>query len=432
MYRVVAIALFLSFALFFTATSAQMTRGERWIREHPFQISAFIEFPVNLDNYKEIGFTSLMATLPPGEQQAERIFGAAAETGLGWHWFYRWHPDSDIETFLARVNEYRQSYPGNLGLVVGDECPQEYFPEICPIIQEVRELAPDALVYHAMQGKDMYPRYTHEPETYFAYLDDAVNVLQPDVYMYDQYPFYRQGTATNFYENLELIRQRSLETGVPCMNWLQGFAWGDGPFDVPSESQLRLQAFVSLAYGHKGFSYWSYSSPYNPYSVCILNHSGQPSSIGNALRDIIPEIRTLGETMKMLTNTGVYYCPSMVFADDEWVAVQPLGTTQWTHEHTPDIVDVKVSNGSHGFVMSRFVDDDQQEYVMLVNTHHGYQQNAADTASTITVRFHYTVTALERLSRHSGEWETIPLFQHTLLHYTLPGGTGDLFRIVKE
>ena len=55
-------------------------------------------------------------------------------------------------------------------------------------------------------------------------------------------------------------------------------------------------------------------------------------------------------------------------------------------------------------------------------------RDAQATAMTFSIVFDPAVESLLRLSRQTGKAETVRLSNHKLDGYTLPGGTGDLFK----
>jgi len=406
-------------------------RGQQWVQSHPFTINAIIDAPADMEQYKAMGFTSVFAVVDPKKEAwTDAIFGQAAKMGLGWHWFYRWKPGKDDEAVKGSQFLYSR-YKGCLGLSIGDENPEGELQELGKALTKVRQVLPDTLVYCAMRGKDMVPEYTHKPELYLEYVDRVVSEVQPDVLMYDQYPFYRGGTAGTFYQNLAIIREKALAAGVPYWNWLQGFAWTDGPFHEPSESEIRLQAYASLTYGFTGLSYWTYNSCYKPYSKSLLGPDGKPSGIGQSLAAMLPELKVLGEVLKNLKSTGIYYCASRIYREGQWLYTQPQGTVRWSEKADPRITNVKVSDGPHGFLMGFFKDADGREYLMLTNCNHAQNKNAMEALGVITVYFNWKVSALEQLDCKTGSWVKVHLADHVLLHHTLPGGTGTLFRFVK-
>lgn len=431
----IAGALALMLACVASAGSIGDSRGQKWIDSHPFTVNALVEAPYNAQVYKEIGFNSVLGKLNlKRPTMPDYVFGKASQAGLPWHWFYRWHVGDD-EKLVALVKEFRSTYPGNIGFSIGDESYLRDFEKLGEALDLVRQAAPDAIVHTAMGGMDW-----GKPElwisgsgAYEKYVDEVIRLVKPDVLMFNMYPFYRKGLATHFFRNLDVVTTKAEEAGIPCWNWLQGFAFEEkfGPHHAPSESEINLQAFVSLAYGCKGLSYWTYASHWYPYRECIISESGAVSPIGQNIRSVLPEIRTVGERMKRLQKRKVFYCPAAFKSSEGWVSHCPIGTRRFTSGAIKDIREVQVSDGKWGFLLSSFDGGNGDEYLMVVNCSHGYQKSAADTRKAITIMFDYTVNDIERLNRRTGRFESIPLYVHTLRHHFLDGGTGDLFRIRK-
>jgi len=411
--------------------TAAMNRGQQWVRSHSFQICAVAEGPVDIQKYKAIGFTSYMGTNLANAENPDQMFGAAAKAGLGWHWFYRWHSELPEQEFLSKLQGFAGRYPGLLGVNVGDETDPKEYPAIAKRIAQVKALLPEAVIYHASLGL-IFPAYRKDHTAYRNYLDQAIKVLKVDVLMYDFYPFTQDATDVDFYANTAIVRERALAAGIPYWTWLQGHGMvnTDG-FLVrePSESEVRLQAFVSLAYGYSGLAYWTYAGTYKPYTNAILNAQGNLSPIGIALQGAITEIKTIGEVTKNLTSTGVFFCPSRQLRDKKGRSSLPNGTIAWTPQKGYPLDTIEVTDGQKGCVIGLFSGNDGRKYFMVVNANHGAGKTADQTAGAVNIKFDDSVKELERLNRRTGRLEIIPLNNHTLKHYVLPGGTGDLFKI---
>jgi hypothetical protein len=396
-------------------------RGKTWIKNHPFQINAVAEREVDMQQYKNVGFSSYMATNLQNANGPETMFGAASAVGLGWHWFYRWSSELPVAQFISKLTSSVENYPGFLGVSIGDESDQSLYPAVAQKMLQVKDLFPDAVVY---SGLPVYQDNT----TFRTNLDLAISTMDLDVVMFDQYPFNGGSTDSDFYDNLAIVRERALAAGIPYWNWLQGHGWDADGYSYrqdPSESEVRLQAFMSLAYGYSGLSYWTYAGTYSPYTNAILNSSGTLSSIGEAVEGAIEEIKNIGNVTKDLTSTGVFY----VTASGE---SQPIGTIAWTPQNGYTISSVTVNSGSKGFVIGLFQGDDGKKYFMVVNGNHAAYTSAADTAATVTITFDSSVNKITRINRTTGESEEVALTNHELSNYSLPGGTGDLFCLTVE
>jgi hypothetical protein len=392
--------------------TTETNRGKAWVKNHPFQIMAIDEAPSNLQTYKGLGFSSYMATNMQGAGYDELTFGEASKYGLGWHWFYRYGYEMSGEEFLVRLMSYMNIYPGLQGVNVGDENDSSEFSDIASIVAEVKEIAPYAVIYHSLLVDS-------DNTTFRNNLDDAISMMNLDVVMFDQYPFNSGSTDSDFYDNLAIVRDRALTKGVPYWNWLQGHGMNTGRQE-PSESELRLQAFMSLAYGYSGLAYWTFSNCDDPYTNAILNSSGGISSIGTALAGAMNELKTLGEVTKNLTSEDVFY----ITATNEQ---QPTGTKAWAVKSGYPISSVTVASGSKGFVVGLFRADDNRKYFMVVNGNHAAYTSAAGTTASVTITFNSSLNSIQRINRSTGAKETVTLTNHALNSYSLPGGTGDLF-----
>jgi hypothetical protein len=413
--------------------TTRLDRGWQWVRSHPFSINAYVEFPVNMPQYAAMGFSNTIACVNPENPEwisyTDSIFGGSVNQGLGWHWYYRWTPGHDEEAVNGVLN-LRNRFGGNLGFSIGDENPIEELPQLGKLHSRIRQATPDALIYCALHGMDLKPEY-QDANVYRSYIDSVISHLRPDVLVYDQYPFYGSAVAGNFFLNLAIVREKALAAGLPYWNWLQSFDYSDQfapQYHTPSESELRLQAFVSLTYGYTGLSYWTYASNYYPFSTALIDASGQRTAMGESTATILPELRTLGEELKLLTSTDVYYCASWDYQNGQWVSPQPMGTVLWANQDSR-IQSVQVSNGPWGFLLGFFDKSDGKKYMMVTNCNNGENKTALETQGAITIQFTSSITSLKRLDRKTGTWQTLQLRNNKLLHHIVPGGTGDLFQI---
>lgn len=423
---VIVAVLFLSVCSLYAGAGRELSRGHKWIRDHEFQVMAVVEKPDRIHLYQQFGFTSLLVTNLSREGYPEKMAGFAVENELPWQWFYRWHV-KDGKGFVEDLKKLKTQYPGLTGISVGDETNDQYFGDLAELIREARKIDPDILLYHALLGLDV-PKFAKDLDLYRQYIQKAAKVMDVDVLMFDQYPFRRKGTARTFYQNLGVFREQALLAGKPYWNWLQAFGWASGPFDEPSESQLALQAYVSLVYGYKGLVYWTFSSDYHPYSRSLVDSEGKLTPVGEAVRNLIPDVKRIGNVLKSKRSTGVYYVEPLADIDGEHATV-PKGITRFSENSSRLIQSAKVFDASHGFLIGEFSDEEGISYVMLVNTKHGYQKTSDQTTSSISLRFKKDVKSVEAFDCESGKYKPVDLQNKTLRCVELRGGTGRLYRI---
>ncbi len=404
-------------------TLPQITPEHKWIRDHEFQIMAVVEEPSQIEHYKKFGFTSLMVTNLHRDGFPEKMAGYAVKNDLPWHWFYQWRPGTPTSTFIESLKNYKEQYPGLIAVVVGDENDEKVFDELGEVIREARKAVPDLLYYHALYGFDL-PKYAHDHALYREYLQKAANVANVDVVHFNQYPFRRQGTAEEFFKNLDIVREEALKANKPYWNWLQAFGWTKGPFDEPSESQAALQAYASLAYGYKGLSYWTYSSNYEPYSRTLIDAEGNITSVGKIVQKLVPDIKLVGNILKNLESTGIYYTSSNT--SEKHI---PDGVKYLTPNSSVLIQSATVSDAKYGFLIGMFSDDKGNPYILLVNTNHGYGKTSKETLSTISLEFKDTVKSVALFDCEKGQFRPTKLIQNKLNPFELEGGKGYLYRI---
>jgi hypothetical protein len=397
-----------------TADSQALGRGQQWVRSHSFTVNAMSETGLNFPGYRDVGFSSVLELVNQTNYDSFTIsaLDESSHTSFGWHWMTS---DSDYNWIRTTAQTFLNDYPNNLGFCVGDESNPSLFPQMASLLDDIRTIAPNSLVYHAALGLD---GYNNNSENYATYINSVINTLKPDVLMYDQYPFYNGSTATNFYTNLAIVREKALAAGIPYWCWLQSFGRTDISQQEPSESEMRLQAFAALAYGYTGLSYWTYASAYEPYSNAMLNAYTVPTAMYYSAKNLVPEVRRIGEVTKSLTSTGVYFQPGSGYTN-------PAGTTLWSSSVDSQLIDVTAVSGQ-GFIIGLFKDDQNKKYFMVVNANHAAGSNAAGTAAKVSLQFASSVTSLARLNRSTGRFEIVTPSQ--LANYELQGGTGDLFK----
>ena len=92
-----------------------------------------------------------------------------------------------------------------------------------------------------------------------------------------------------------------------------------------------------------------------------------------------------------------------------------------------DITFQKAGATSEG-LLGLFRDDAGGSYFMLTNLRHSRMGSARETTLRFTIHFEPEVKRVCRLSRATGEVDALPVVDGRL-RLTLPGGTGDLFKV---
>ena len=254
-----------------------------------------------------------------------------------------------------------------------------------------------------------------------------------DIYPFADYPTCDDYTYTmaRYFTTLEVIRKLALENNIPYWTFVQSMSYPDHWY-YPSESNVRMQVFSSLAYGFTGIAYFLYQSP--TYEHAILSANGEKAPLYGDIAQINKEVANLGDTLKLLRSTQVLYVPGIHYEKDH--GNLPNRLPDHAKQFDPKLVqscgisNIEVAGISihRNALLGTFTDDNGDPYFMIVNLRNARGVPAEQMKATITVTFHNSVETLYRLSRTTGKVEHIEL-SDGVLHLELPGGTGDLFKV---
>lgn len=189
---------------------------------------------------------------------------------------------------------------------------------------------------------------------------------EPDVLLFDYYPFLADGGfSQEYYNNLEIIRRQAKAGAVDFWTFVQSVGIGNW-LRSPSENDMRYNVYTNLAYGSKGLIYFTYSHPIYPgFNGSIINPDGTQNPSYGWARDLNAEVLNLGTTLNRLTSEAVYHTGSAI----------PPSTTV-----LPGSFFWKPDDWNEPFVISSFKDENERQYVMVVN-----RDMAASRTSTFTL-----------------------------------------------
>jgi len=440
--------------------------ARQWVRNHPFTITAAAIEAESLDpkQYRDAGMSQMMIWKDPDDDG--EIFRKAAGANLPWHYYAmknRKRARLPFHLLLtdqekARARMLYDTHPGCIGWVIWDEPRHPAFKTMADAMTWFRRTFPDTLVYTGIYSAGANPGkyYNAEidpatgdygrppvPYTYETYLQEYVDLCRPDVLMTDPYPCVEveqcdaaTWISTRFFLTLERIRVHAQKAGIPYWIFVQAFNILNSKYYYPSESDVRMQVYSALAYGFTGIAYFLYHNPGWPWA--LLDSEGTPAPLFEKVKKLNGEVANLGRALRFLTSTGVrhvsgrHYCPGSAAEEDFRTNPLPRGAKPFDAAAGKpcQITDVRVYGvgaGRDGLI-GFFQDDSGGRYFMPVNLRRSRNLSADDTKARLTMTFEPSVSSIWRLSRQTGRVEQVPL-DHGTLDLTLPGGTGDLFKI---
>lgn len=184
--------------------------------------------------------------------------------------------DVTAEEVAEQIVKY-SDYESFSGLYMVDEPQATYYSmgDGSRLLQKYEKLADvihndlDMLTYCNLLPITDFSQYKEE---YERYVEDFCEILQPKVLMWDYYPFdkYREGDMQIYFYNMNLIREKAMERGIPFWAYIQaGSQWNDAweqyeyetPY-FPNEFQFNWNVNTSLAMGAQGIQYFPLMQPY--------------------------------------------------------------------------------------------------------------------------------------------------------------------------
>lgn len=205
-----------------------------------------------------------------------------------------------------------------------------------------------------------------EPFSYEDHVNRWVRT-DPDVVLFDYYPYYYNGTVSGeFYNNLEIVRRQALAGELDFWTFVQSVGIGTW-LRPPTQNDMRHNIYTNLAYGSKGLIYFTYWHPvYDGFVDSIINPSGNQNPSYGWARDLNAEVLNLGDTLNRLESVAVYHTGAV-----------PPHTEQLPSSYfwQPDDLD-------DSWIISAFKDENGRDYMMVVNRDVGQSQAGTFTLGT--------------------------------------------------
>ena len=193
--------------------------------------------------------------------------------------------------------------------------------------------------------------YCGEGKDYPGYLDDYVKICKPPFISYDNYALFEDGRFDEnyFYNNIEWIRKKALESGIPFWNVITSAAHYH--YAEPSDATLAIQVYSTLAYGGRGIGYFTYYSvPHVNFRFAPIDHFGHRTKTWEMMRNINFQIHSIVPIYSKLISVNVFHTGNIP-------------------QNSQGIVSAKhvESISGESLLVGEFVDSDGKPYVLVVN-----------------------------------------------------------------
>lgn len=314
------------------------------------------------------------------------------------------------EQIAEYVSKYK-NVPGAYGFYILDE--PFNANEFVPAYIALKKAAPDAYMHlnflpgHAYSSQKQYYNQINDWATLCA------NSGYPlDYIMFDHYPFLLQAgqmARDTFMANMRTVHDAGLDNNVKTGLYIQTVQQ-DVAFRRPTDSEIRYEMYLSLAFGFKQLSFFTWFTPVNrsePFSDGIISADGKPNAHYETIKTINHEILAIGETLVKCDALEIY-----------------LNGETWGQPSIPEDFFVQPTDRKNYTVSFLRHKETGRNYLMVVNNNFSQKQ-------TVTLAFDKAITSLSEVSRVDGSLKTLTMDGQNLT-LELAAGDGMLIALPED
>lgn len=254
--------------------------------------------------------------------------------------------DELIRTFM--------NHPQLAGYNIKDEPPIGEFKSLAQRADRIKSIDRKHLVYI-----NLYPIYANESQlgtaSYSDYLDQFMNTVKPEFLSYDHYPIQRTGEIrSDYYKNFEMAFKAAERDNVPLWPFVCSVNTASNKRN--SLTNMRLEAFSSLAYGAQAIQYFTYVTPSEgDYCDAPLDTEGNKTEAWTSAKTINSRIQKSAWVFNGAKVVAVRHAGSI-----------PEGTTKFDDSVLPFPI-TKLETGAGNFLISH-LRNGNMEFLVIVNT----------------------------------------------------------------
>ena len=341
------------------------------------------------ENYRliaESGATTAYSLYATDQESAVIDLALAEKVGIDYYvrddtiWQLLDMTDEEIaETDL--FDAYKDS-PAFKGHLVVDEPGAHQFDDLAALKQKYEKMFP---------GKDfyvnLYPTYAGaalwRTDSYFEYIDQYIEKVQPEFLSYDSYPLLTDAYGTtslqeDYLFNKEIIATKTKEAGIPFWTFIQTIGFGLVNRRPQSKADIAFQVYTDLAYGAKGIQHFCYWQPLTSdgngtvFTEAMISKDGQKTDIYEYAQAVNLEIQTFANaflnfewqgTTNYLDEEGVRNS-AFNMVNDSSVLAERLNKEYPTKENER----IESVTNKEDLLIGSFLDKNGYDGFMLVNS----------------------------------------------------------------
>ena len=252
--------------------------------------------------------------------------------------------------------------------------------------------------------KDEYKAYLQ------AYITKVLSQIKGEKWLsLDSYPINADKSLTvNFLFDLAMLKTYALSADAHSHIVLQSSGWTeDGNTTknrMPTEEEMRMQAYAAMAFGIDSISWWSYANKRGD------NQSNPTDSEEYYTRfaNVNNELAAISAIYSAFTWKGLIFSSGTADSNAYKLLSGELGAYELSASDTKHLQSVSKSSNSCGYLMGVMQDMNGNEGYVLCN----YNNHKSDRTQTITLKFASNVT--EAVIYRGGVAQTVSVTNKTL------------------
>lgn len=239
---------------------------------------------------------------------------------------------------------------------------------------------------------------TLDKEAYKEYLQNYCDTVLSQVdgekwLSLDSYPiFANESLGDTFLFDLAMLKYYSLQADATSHIVLQSSGWTeDGHSEknrMPTEAEMRMQAYAAMAFGIDSMSWWSYSNMRGDNQ----QNPTDSDEYYNRFANVNNELDSIGHIYKAFEWKGVILGMGSYTWKDDYQAYKTvkgqIGDYELTASDTKHLASVKTNKSKLNYLMGVMEDMNGNEGYVLCN----YNNHADSDTQTITLTFDSNVT----------------------------------------
>ncbi|MDD2494939.1 MAG: hypothetical protein PHE29_07085 [Tissierellia bacterium] len=313
--------------------------GWRGIQSQNFTFERFIELRNSGINLVLVGFAnvdSVHKALDIAEQVGVKIIIRTPELYT--------HTEQTVKRFM--------NHPANAGYYLQDEPTLEDLGRLSSLSKTIEAIDNTRFTFVNLQP-DFGVSDKYKAENYKQYIQQYIYEIPLKILSFDFYPIVNNYIRSNWYNNLEMIKDEAYKASIPF--WAFALTSEHWDYPKPTIEHLRLQVYSNLAYGATGIQYFTYWIPIEKemFTSAPIDREGNKTE----------EYYILQQMNKEIQNYSSVFLTSKVKKVGHYGNI-PHGTSKLSS--LPDFVNSLKIYGGNALVSE--LENDNYSFFMIQNT----------------------------------------------------------------